>query len=354
MRRPRRLVPLAIAVAALGALPTAAAARMSIFYDEKDPVRVLTDPSGPGAPIDAERGAFRQDPGSGGIFDPAGRDDSFRIAKISASEISGLAPEALADRIQDEIDDPEIGNSSGLVAIDEIGNTFNDGRARISYSWKSVRGTRIRVASHNRLVVTRTGYRIAKGAAPLPVIDPAGPGSRLSVAMEILDGRPYPSGGSYADRVHLYIAPAFSTSIAAGRGPHRHLGKDGKPHRATWRGVMPALARAGGVWLEMYHHSRGRGVYPMTAREWRTVPSAMSGYAAGFGADATRMHLVMSAAGSAPAGARACGAPMQCQWALAGATPAGAAMLRNGPGAYRLAGEAGAWRAEYNRVFGGS
>jgi hypothetical protein len=352
--RTRRLVPLALALAALSVVPSLATARMSIFYDEADAVRVLTDPSGPGAPIGGDRGAFRQDPGAGGVFDPAGRDSAFRIAKISASEITDLSPEAMADRIQEEIDDPSIANTSGLVAIDELGNTFNDGRAKITYSWKSVRGKRIRVASHNRLVVTRNGYRIAKGAAPLPVIDPASPGSKLSVAMELLASRPYPSGGSYAERVHLYIAPAFGTSIAAGRGPHRHLGNDGKPHRATWRGVMPALARAGGVWIEMYHHSVARGVHTMTAREWRTVPVAMSRYARRFGADTSRMHLLMSAAGTGPAGASGCGTPMACQWALAGSTREGAAILANGPGAYRLGAEAGAWRTEYNRVFAGS
>ena len=64
--------------------------------------------------------------------------------------------------------------------------------------------------------------------------------------MRLLSERAHPAGGTYAERVHLYIAPAFSTSIALGRGVHHHLGNDGKPHRATWRGVMPALARAGG------------------------------------------------------------------------------------------------------------
>jgi hypothetical protein len=355
VNRHRRTVPLVLAVALAATVPSAASgAPMSILYDDQDAVRALTDPAGPGAPLTAERGALRQDPGAGGIFDPAGRDARFRIGKVSAAEIDDLAPEAMADRIQEEIDEPEIPNTSGLVGIDEIGNTFNDGRVRIRYSWTSVRGKRIRFASHNRVVVTKRGYRIARGRAPLPVVDPASPGARLSAAMEILAGRPYPGGGSYAERVHLYIAPAFSTSIAAGRGPHRHLGNDGKPHRATWRGVMPALARAGGVWVEMYHHSRAEGLHTMTAREWRTVPTAMSNYARRFGADTSRMHLLFSAAGAGPAGAAGCGTPMACQWALARSTPAGSAMLANGPGVYRVGAEATAWRVEYNRAFGGS
>lgn len=348
-----RVVPLLLALAVIAGAPAGAAARMSILYDEQEPVRVLTDPSGPGAPIDAARGAFRQDPGAGGIFDPQGRDAAHRIAKLPAHEIDGLAPEAMADRIQDEIDDPEHPNTSGLVAIDEIGNRFNDGSVRITYSFRTVRGTRIRVASNNRLVVTRTGYRIQRGPAPLPRVSPDSAGSRLATALQILSERPHPAGGSYAERVHLYIAPAFSTSIAMGRGPHHHLGNDGKPHRATWRGVMPALALAGGVWIEMYH-SAGGAPTAMSTREWRVVPSVFTAYAGRFGADATRLHLLISAVATPPAGSSGCGGAMECQWRLAESTPAGARLLANGPGAYRVGDQAGSWRAQYNRALGGS
>jgi hypothetical protein len=350
-RRRRHAVPLVVlAIAAAGALPGAASARMSILYDEQEAVRVLTDPSGPGAPIDASRGAVRQDPGAGGIFDPGGDDAAHRIAKLSAGEIEGLSPEAMADRIQDEIDEPEFPNTSGLVAIDEIGNRWNDGKVRITYSYVRVRGKRIRVAGGNRIVVTRMGWRLVRGAAALPAIDPGSPGARLSAAMDLLAARPYPGGGTYADRVHLYIAPAFSTSIAAGRGPHRHLGNDGKPHRATWRGVMPAVARAGGVWIEMYHHDGS--LTSMTAKEWRTVPKGFASYAARFGASPTRMHLLIGGT-PAPAGAHGCGEAMACQWAMASSTVTGRTLLANGPGAYRLGSQAAAWRAEYNRALPG-
>lgn len=343
---------LTIALAALGLTASAAAAApMSIVYDERDAVRVITDPAGPGAPVDGSRGLLRQDPGPGGIFDPLGRDPLFRVAKLSTHEIADLAPEAMADRIQDEIDTPEHGAASGLVAIDELGNRFNDGRVRITYSTVVVRGKRIRVSSARRVVVTPRGYRLVRRAMALPPIPVDGPGTRLSLAMELLSQRPHPLGGSYADRVHLYIAPAFATSISAGRGPHRHLGNDGKPHRATWRGVMPALALAGGVWIEMYHSSPGAGITTMTAPEWRTVPLRFGSYAARFGADLSRFHLLMTADAAAPAGSSGCGAPMECQWRLAESTPAGAAMLANGPGAYRVGIQAGDWRAQFNRVF---
>ena len=97
--RARLAVPLVLTALAAAASPAAASARMSILYDDQAAVRTLTDPSGPGAAVTAERGAFRQDPGPGGIFDPQGRDGAYRIAKLSASEIIGLSPEAMADRI---------------------------------------------------------------------------------------------------------------------------------------------------------------------------------------------------------------------------------------------------------------
>lgn len=215
-----------------------------------------------------------------------------------------------------------------------------------------MRGKRIRVAAGNRVKVTRRGYRVVRGTAATPPVDPGSPGAKLSAAMALLAARPYPGGGSYADRVHIYVAPAFSTGIAAGRGPDRNLGADGKPHRASWRGVMPALARAGGVWVEMYHSSRA-GLTSMTAAEWRSVPQGFGSYAARFGVDGHRLHMIIAGA-PMPAGADGCGDAMACQWQLAAATPAGAAMLANGPGAYRLGHQAAAWRMAYDRALPGT
>jgi hypothetical protein len=355
VRSPSRRAQLpfsALAVAALAALPgLASAAPMSLVYDETEAVQALTSPNGSGQPLTAERGLLRQDPGRGGIFDPKGRDGQFRVAKVSAGSLLGLSAEGMAGVIREQIDHPKEPNSSGLVGIDEIGNVWNDGRVKITYAWHSVRGKRIRVASHNKLVITKHGYRIVRGPAPLPRVDPDGPASRLSQALEILSGVPYPRGGNYAERVHIYLAPAFMSSIALGRGPHHNLGNDGKPHKATWRGVMPALARAGGVWLEMYHFTKAGGVTPATAAEWRAAPSVFSRYLVRFKGDSTRLHMMMSAANALPSGAPAtCGAPMACQWALADSTDGGHKMLLNGAGAYRLGSQAGAWRAEFNRL----
>ena len=115
---------------------------------------------------------------------------------------------------------------------------------------------------------------------------------------------------------------------------------------------MPALARAGGVWVEMYHHSGT--TYSLTAKEWRTVPQAFTAYGRRFGVDPGRLHMMFAGSPSVPKGAKGCSEPMACQWSLAAATPAGRAMLANGPGAYKLGAQAAAWRQGYNGVFGAS
>lgn len=334
---------------ATGAAPGTDGRPMSIIYDTQEAVWDLVFPaSGPG--LTAERGAFRQDPGPGGLFSEDGNDADHRIGKVSASELVGLTAEAMAERLRREIDDPRFGATSRVVAVDEIGNAFNDGRVKVRYRNLSVRGKKIRVAAHNKLVVTATGYRIERGKAPVPDVGSDGPGARLSEAMRILDV-PSPYGGTYAERVHLYLAPAFGSSIGIGLGAHRHLGRDGNPHRATWRGVMPALAMAGGVWIEMYHYSHtARDTYSFTAREWKLVPARFASYHRRFGGERDRLHMVFTGVTERPKGApRGCGAPMVCQWRLARSTKAGRAMLANGPGAYRLRSKAGKWLAELNR-----
>ena len=326
---------------------------MSILYADQRDVVALTSPSGPGRPLSGARGAVRQDPGVGGMLDPAGRDADHRISKVSDHDLVDLSAVEIADHIQRESDSPRIANTTGIVAIDEVGNPFNDGRVTTTYRWVNVRGKRIRVASHNRVVITPNGWRLVRGSAALPSLKPESLGARLSEAMRILASRAHPAGGTYADRVHIYVAPAFSTSIAGGRGPHRHLGNDGKPHRATWRGVMPALASAGGVWLQMYHYS-GRSLGTMSAKTWRTVPTSFTAYGARFGLRRDRVHFMFGGATRIPVGApRGCGDAMACQWVLAGATPAGRAVLANGPGAYRTGSLSTSWREQYNRVFTG-
>jgi len=315
----RRAALLALAVLAVAA-PAAPAATspITLVYDVTDVVRRLVDPPS-GRGLTPERGALRQDPGSGGMLVP-GDNAPYRVGKVSGRDLEAMSARAMADALRREVAAGAFGAGSHMVAIDEIGRRFGDGAPR----------------------VPRRGMT-------LPPVDPSSPGARFTAAMRLLD-TPSPYGGTWASRVHVYLAPAVHTAIAAGRGPHRNLGRDGKPHWSTWRGVMPGLALAGGVHLQMYSGVGGRTV-SFTAGTWRAVPPSFLGLFARYGGDAARVHFLFTG-GAVPRGApRGCGDAMGCKWALAEATPAGRAILANGPGVYRIGGDALAWLREFNRRF---
>lgn len=103
-------------------------------------------------------------------------------------------------------------------------------------------------------------------------------GRQLNEAMAHLERIPSPWGGSYASRVEFAVAPAVSTSVTAGLGPNRTLGRDGLVHRRDYRDVFSAMARAGGVWLEMYHFTLDRRMVLFTAAEWRDVPVGVASF----------------------------------------------------------------------------
>ena len=63
----------------------------------------------------------------------------------------------------------------------------------------------------------------------------------------VLKRTPSPWGGSYASRIHIYLAPGTSTSIAAGRGPFRTRGRDGKNHFRNYAWAMQAANRGADV-----------------------------------------------------------------------------------------------------------
>jgi hypothetical protein len=304
---------------ALATVAPAAAAPMSVLYDGDAAVQTIVRP-GDGLPgLDATRGAFRQEPSGGHLFGAG--DATHSIAKVNGAELARLSAAAIAAHLRTAVSQGcgAFRCASHLVAVDEIGAPFSDGRPR--------------------------------GVA-LPPVDPASPGAHLSAAMRLLDtSSPY--GGSYASRILFYIAPAVQTSIAAGRGPNHNLGRDGKPHFTTWRGVMPALARSGGVLLEMYHGSAGAAA-PFSAREWRTVPLAfLDVYHRQFGGPVANVHFMFTNVGSArPAGAPAgCATGMSCAWALAELPGVNATILANGPGVYRVGNQADEWIAQYDARF---
>jgi len=315
------------ALAALAANPWSAGAQpgMTLLYDLDPAVRELVAPSDGRRALTPDRGAFRQEKSGGHLFrGPA--DAPFRVAKVNMDQLEGLSARAIASRLRNAITHGcgSFGCRSHLVSVDEAGRSVSDGPVPRG----GARGDRLRPIDRSSL------------------------GHRFSQAMAMLDV-PSPYGGTFARRVHVFIAPAMTTAIAAGRGPNRNLGRDGKAHFTTWRAVMPGLARAGGLWLEMYHGTAGSTTTrSMTAREWRTIVPAFLGLVSRHGGGWRQLHFVFTGTAAGPAGAgRACGPPMTCTWRLASSTPANLRVLANRPGAYRLGAAASRWLDEFNARF---
>jgi hypothetical protein len=290
---------------------------LTLVYDTSSVVRDLVSPGGQRG-LSPERGALRQDPGGGGMFAP-GDNARYRVAKVSDEEIVSRSAQDIAEILKGQIRRGRAGATSHLVAIDEIGRPF--GEAPPSPA--------------------------GRGAPPRPV-DANSPGARFTAAMRILAAEESPYGGTWASRVHVYIAPGMSTAIGAGRGPDRNRGRDGKPHRPSWQAVMPGLALAGGVHLQMYN---GKGGTPtmFSATNWRRVPTGFLLLFARYGGDGSRTHFIFT--GGVPAGASGCSDAQNCAWKLADSTPAGHGILVNGPGVYRIGGDARAWLREFNARF---
>lgn len=342
----RQLAAIAVATLAGAALAAQADARMTIVYDETGPAeQLLSGPSGLG-PAD---GAFRQAPGVGGLF----RDDDepYLVAKVRAERLKTMTTQQMIEALKGEIDAPTTpgAGSSHLVAVDEIGNAFRDPRTKVGFKYVRVGSKRYRIAAHNRIEVTKRGWKLVKRT-----LQPRKPGanhagSRLSAAMAELAKTESPWGGSYASRVHFYVAPAFVTSVAAGRGTHFTQSRDGRlPVRGGWQGVTPGIAASGGVWLEMYH---GSG-HSVNARTWRLAAKRFGGYLTRYGGAPDRLHFMMTGATEPPPGAgAACGPAVACMWRLA-KQGYNLSVLNNGPGVWRAGAQASIWLAEYRAHFG--
>ncbi len=291
---------------------------MSLVYDTSEVVqRLVTPPVGAG--LTPARGALRQDPGTGGMLAP-GDNAPYRVSKIDEKAFLSLTPAQIAETLKGEITEGDDGALSHLVAIDEIGRPFGE----------------------------EPPSRPTRGATLAPV-DPNSVGARFSEALRILAAEESPWGGTWASRVHVYLAPGVVTSIGVGRGPERNLGRDRKPHRPTWRGVMPGLALTGGVHLQMYH-GLGGVVTAFTASEWRASSGGVLKLLARYAGDARRVHFLFSATGT-PAGATGCTDAQNCSWKLAEATPGGRTILANGAGVYRIGADAENWLREFNLRF---
>jgi hypothetical protein len=299
-----------LAVAALTALavPAGASAAMSILYDMDPHVRDIVRPADGSPGVGPERGGFRQEGSTSHMFG-GDRDTPYRIGKVSAWDLRPLSAGEIASRLRSQINGGctvggrDYGCRSHMVTVDEIGAMFSD----------------------------RAGDL----------------GMRLAQAMILLE-RPSPHGGTYASRVHFFIAPAMTSQFAAAKGRHHNLGRDGKPHFPTWQYAVAAVAHGGGVWLEMYH-ARGGVRLPFSVGEWQRGPRDFLDLYTRAGGKPERVHFLMTGSPHMPPGRLpACGSPMACTWALASVRGANARILVNGPGAYRVGDQAREWLAQYN------
>ncbi len=235
--------------------------RMSILYATDPSVRdILADSSQmPGLPW-----LFRQEPSNSGPGARLGVDNSQRMTKLNGASLAKMTSSQMFDALWKGVNrscvTPAGINTcpAHLVAVDEIGAAFG------------------RVEGDQGVNV---------------------PGYRLKSAMETLAQIQSPWGGSYASRIHFYLAPGVSTAIAAGKGPAHNLGADGKVHWPDYSSVIDAFTTAGGVWLEMYHYpTRGSARTPFTSTEWRTVPTAVAAFMAERGIEypLQSLHFVMT------------------------------------------------------------
>jgi len=232
--------------------------RMSILYATDPSVRDILGGSSqmPGLPW-----LFRQEPSNSGTGAQLGVDNSQRMTKLNGARLAKMqSANEMAMALKEGVDrtcvTPAGINTcpAHLLAVDEIGAAFGreDGK-------------------------------------PSPDL-------HLRGAMQALAKIPSQWGGTYAGRIHFYLAPGVSTAIAAGKGSAHTLGADDKVHWPDYSSVIDALSLAGGVWLEMYHYpTRGSARTPFTSTEWRTVPTAVAAFMAGLGGDPLRsLHFVMT------------------------------------------------------------
>lgn len=337
---------LAVTGAVLATIPIAAHARTTLVYDTHSTAQHLANAAGSrycSAEVlranREERSADRQT-------------CSRYVSRVNAHQLVNRDAAGMAAVLQAAINRSPAGGgrAAHAVAVDEIGNAFRDPRPSARLKTVRLGGRSFRIAAHHE--VTRLpsgGWKIVrKSAPPSPSPGPNHPASRLSRAMQILADTPSRWGGSYASRVHFFAAPAFTTAIAAGQGPHFTLNRAGtKEVRPGWRGVIPALARAGGVWLAMYHGD----LTPLDARTWRLGPSRVASYLQRNGGGAHQLHFVIGGLSSAPAGSFGCSGAMACHWSLA-REPQNAKILANGVGAWRLGDQATEFAGQHAATFG--
>ncbi len=353
MRRILQSIVTIGAVTATGA--GASAAPMVVMYASPETNREIVQPGTAQAlPLDGR--LFVQEPNRGHLF-AGDLDRPYRLAGVTGSELlRARRAGRIASLLKQRIDAADCrfprwgyaGCRSHLVFVDEIDYRFAERAPNLDTpAWRG-----------------RTSRNQPRRRFPnyVPRVRSGHPGYELGKAMAVLDAIPYPGGGTYAQRVHFYVAPGVVTSIGVGRGPHHNLGRDRRPHFRSHEGLRGAFRRAGGIWLEMYHFDRAhRGRYPFNTYEWSVYPWRFTLYMTGVGATSpdpavtSRVHFLMTRGmpknkGGAPAECANPATPQACQFALA-ASPKNAAILANGVGQYKMDGNAAEWRAYVQRLF---
>lgn|GEM_PF-1197039 len=287
----------------------------SIVYDTVETTHWLLSPSS-GTPLSPSRGVYRQDLAGDGLFAAP-----YRIAKISSASLMHLSAPAIAQMIRAQITVGTYGSLAHIVTIDEIGVGFSE-----------------------------PGPANPRRGSRLPAINPSSIAARFSTAMQLLNTSQSPWGGTWASRVQVYVTNGVVGSIARGLGPLHNLDRLGRPRYPSWRAVMPGLALAGGIHLEMYHLGTS-GIMPIPAIQWRQTPAAFVALLKRYGGSAQRVHWMFTSTTMPPGAPSGCGDPMTCSWALAGATVLGRTFLHNGPDAYNLGMYAPQWLQQFNLMF---
>lgn len=354
MRAGRRIL-LTFAAAMTAAAATASAAPMLVMYASPDTNRQIVKPGTQGAlPLDGR--LYVQEPNVGHLF-AGDADRPYRLSGISGTALLAAGDAtAMARLLRSRIDADDChfapwgsaGCQSHLVFVDEIDYRFAE------------KGPNLNA----RAWAGRTSRNQPRRKFPnyIPRARPGHAGYELAKAMEILAGLPYPDGGTYAERVHFYIAPGVVSSIGVGRGRYHNLGRDRRPHFRSHEGLRGAFRLSGGVWLEMYHFNRAtRTRSPFNTYEWSVYPWRFALYMTAPGAAApdpalmAKVHFHMTRGmpkhkGGAPAECANPATPQGCQFALASSVK-NQGILANGVGQYKMEGNEAEWRSHVKRLF---
>lgn len=215
--------------------------RMAMLYETDEAVRSIL---GGSSAMQALPWLFRMEPSTSGPGARLGTGNDQRMVKVNGTALAGQpTAEGMAAMLRDAINrtcTTPAGVSTCTahrVAVDEVSALFG-GRAG----------------------------------------QPSAVGRRLREAMSGLSRQQSRFGGSYASRVHFVLAPGPATSVTAGYGADRALGRNGLPIRRNFRDAFAAMAMSGGVWIQMYHYSRAEGISGFTPEEWRDVPTGVASF----------------------------------------------------------------------------